>query len=527
MINNTTFLDMINATTRRFSGRVDVYNGTTLAVSCNATDKLKDFKVERVGENKFFGYGISQKLTTHFIDIKRELNITKNQILKVWYGVNGEFLNPYPNFFVDEISRDENTNELTITAYDAIGKAANHTVSEIALTPPYNLRQFAEDCGRILGVPVRGLTDPIFELSYDEGGNFNGNETIRSALNAIADLSQTIYYIDSEGYLIFKPLTIGTPVATIDKTKYMELKSEPIKTLKGLAHITELGDNVIAVLPDTEGEIHYIRNNPFLELRTDVGSILESRLANIVGLSITPFTCSWRGNFLIEIGDAISLQTKDNNFIYSYALNDAITFNGGLFQESQWVYESNENETANPSTLSDVLNETFAKVDKVNRQIDLVVKTAEDTQTAVTQLQLNIDGINASVSSSKQETSEALNELHNQITTVNSRVDAAMTAEDVKIEIQKELVNGTSKVVTATGFTFDDTGLTVSKTNSEITTTITEDGMQVFKGSDAVLTANNKGVDAANLHATTYLIIGTNSRLEDFGYGRTGCFFIG
>ena len=49
----------------------------------------------------------------------------------------------------------------------------------------------------------------------------------------------------------------------------------------------------------------------------------------------------------------------------------------------------------------------------------------------------------------------------------------------------------------------------------------------IYKNDEAVLIANNTGVNAVNLHATTYLIIGTNSRFEDFGDKRTGCFFIG
>jgi len=49
----------------------------------------------------------------------------------------------------------------------------------------------------------------------------------------------------------------------------------------------------------------------------------------------------------------------------------------------------------------------------------------------------------------------------------------------------------------------------------------------VYQNSQEVLTANNKGVDAKNLHATTYLIVGTSSRFEDYGYDRTGCFWIG
>ena len=102
-----------------------------------------------------------------------------------------------------------------------------------------------------------------------------------------------------------------------------------------------------------------------------------------------------------------------------------------------------------------------------------------------------------------------------------------MSAEDVKIEIHTELEKGVDKVTTKTGFTFDDTGLTVEKDNSEMKTQITEDGMTVYQENTGVLIANNNGVEARNLHANTYLIIGTNSRFEDFGADRTACFWIG
>lgn len=52
--------------------------------------------------------------------------------------------------------------------------------------------------------------------------------------------------------------------------------------------------------------------------------------------------------------------------------------------------------------------------------------------------------------------------------------------------------------------------------------------MTVKRNEEEVLKANNNGVDAVNLHATTYLIIGNNSRFEDYDNGsRTGCFWIG
>ena len=56
-------------------------------------------------------------------------------------------------------------------------------------------------------------------------------------------------------------------------------------------------------------------------------------------------------------------------------------------------------------------------------------------------------------------------------------------------------------------------------------------GMYVTRSDEEVLTANNEGVTAINLSAKQYLIIGNNSRFEDYSNGvdtkRTACFYIG
>ena len=111
---------------------------------------------------------------------------------------------------------------------------------------------------------------------------------------------------------------------------------------------------------------------------------------------------------------------------------------------------------------------------------------------------------------------------------MRSSVDAKMTSEDLTIEINKVVEAGANRVETTTGFKFDDDGLNISKTGSEMNTTITEDGMTIeSQNKGEVLTANSEGVQAIDLHATTYLIIGNNSRFEDYGTNRTGCFWIG
>ena len=159
--------------------------------------------------------------------------------------------------------------------------------------------------------------------------------------------------------------------------------------------------------------------------------------------------------------------------------------------------------------------------------IESETKTLNET---ITSLQLGTDSINASVKSLEESFVNTTNGLANDISIVQEQVNLAMTSDDVKIEIQNQLINGTTKVSTTTGYTFDEEGLNISKSDSEMKTQITEDGMKIYKNDDIMLTANNQGVDAKNLHATTYLIIGSNSRMENYtenGNTRTAVFWIG
>ena len=98
----------------------------------------------------------------------------------------------------------------------------------------------------------------------------------------------------------------------------------------------------------------------------------------------------------------------------------------------------------------------------------------------------------------------------------------ALSAESVRF--------GTGK-----DFILDDLGMTVEgqsdDSNVPIKTNISNNGMRVYANGDEKLTANDKGVVATDLHAKTYLIVGDNSRFEDYDNGtgikRTGCFWIG
>lgn len=523
------FLDMINSPVRNIKARVELLNGSTLVSIFKCTDVLKEFSIDRVGEAKFFGYGISQKLNVKLLDKDRELNITTDNSFDVAFGVGSDYTYICPTFHVSEVHRDENTNELSITAYDILYKANSHKISEIPLTV-YTIGGLAQACASKLGIPMvtNNVTDGSFDTLYSIGANFDGTESIREVLDAIAEATQTIYYVCNNSNLTFKRLDKdGDAVLTIDKAKYMELESKTNRRLTKIIHATEIGE-ALEVSTGVTGSTQYVRDNPFWDLREDINELLNKAIAAVGGLSINQFECSWRGNFLLEIGDKIDIVTKDHDLVTSFLLDDVINYDGTLSEVTRWSYEDNEDESAeNANTLGEAIKQTYARVDKANKRIDLVASDIQSNRESIAALEINTEGINASVSKMEQNTNDALESVNGELSTLTKRVEASMTAEDVKLSIQSELTNGVGKVTTSTGFTFNDEGLTVSKSNSEMTTTITEDGMQVKKNNEAVLTANNLGVEAINLNASTYLIIGKNSRFEDYETNRTGCFWIG
>ena len=102
--------------------------------------------------------------------------------------------------------------------------------------------------------------------------------------------------------------------------------------------------------------------------------------------------------------------------------------------------------------------------------------------------------------------------------------------ESLTLEVDRLIENGVDRVETKTGYRFDHEGLHISKSGEEMTNILDNTGMRVMRDNDEILVANHKGVDAVNLHAKTYLIVGEGdgrSRFEDYGEDRTGCYWIG
>jgi hypothetical protein len=509
---------------RQIRAKVELYEGSTLLYTFNYNDFLKSIEVDRAGEeNKVFGFTIGQKAVIKVIDRNNEFDIYDTQSLKIYFDNGQGYLSPFPTLYVSEVVRDTTTKELTITAVCAIQKRGHLPVSLIE-TDGYDPYEFLGECSMVLLGENKALLKNIYyneeyiwnDVYYEQGANFQGTETIREALTALAEITGSIIYMDCNDWLVLR--CVGdTFDYEVNRAEYFTFTAKGSVAIASIAHITELGDNVSAGSPEY-GATQYIYNNPFLEMREDVATILEEGVIRIENWSYEMFELNMRGNYFLEPGDYIVIEKGlDNSYIYLF--NDSIKYSGGLSQKIFFNYKEQEKQSANPTTIKEAINMTSARVDKVNKEIELLVSEQTQTNSKVAALEMNTGSIVARVE-------EVENNVNDTVEDLTKKVEATMSAEDVKLEIKSEIA-GINKIETSTGYTFNENGLTVSKSNSEMKTTITDDGMTVYKNNTAVLEADNEGVKAIDLHATTFLIIGKNSRLEDYEGNRTACYWIG
>lgn len=113
-------------------------------------------------------------------------------------------------------------------------------------------------------------------------------------------------------------------------------------------------------------------------------------------------------------------------------------------------------------------------------------------------------------------------------------VDGRLTAlEQDANSFNIQLQNGVQSVTTTTGYTFNHDGLSIKQSNSDIINKINESGMYVVRSvgdsETEILSAGTSGVNALNLTARQYLLIGSNCVFEDYGNNneRTACYYIG
>lgn len=276
-------------------------------------------------------------------------------------------------------------------------------------------------------------------------------------------------------------------------------------------------DDVGVVFPDgLEGNVntYIVEANPLLgvlpeETLLQVAEHLYNRLQ---GLFYTPCKVSIPASFSVAAGDVVTLTDKKGRRIRLFVM-----------QKTQSGQKDTIECTGSPTrdSTTAVNNRSYADLQGkvMNLRTDLEGLYLEHSNTAdrTAKLELDMDGIRSQVSHQEG--------LQEQI----SRVE--QTAEEMKISVEKLVDQGTDKIKTGMGYTFDDAGLKICRSDSEITNRLDETGMQVLRNADTdyetvMLKADNQGVIATDVKVRNYLVLGNYARLEDYGNGRTACFYL-
>ena len=468
-----------NYSSKSVRAKVELYDGDTLVQTCECGNFLSHFTVNRDGElGKFFGFGICHKLEMTLIDLEKVLRVYEGYTAKVCLGNGTVWDCPYPEFDVTNVKVDKKSGDITVTALDPLNKAAELTYDDLGISVPYTLENLAEACGAALGLTVVGIGSTAFNTAYEKGGNYNGDESLRSVLNHIAEVTQTIYYINNQNQLVFKRLS-ATIVADYYRQDYYEFEVEPVKRLTGIGHATELGENLEVTTADLWGDTEvgvtqFVRDNPLWELRTDLPTLLNQALSRIGGTELQQYELDWSGDYRLEVGDYIAIH-YDDEVTPIFILNDKLTYGGTMDEESSWEWVDNKNETfANPINLGDKLNQTFARVDKieknitlyvgevveevitgtvdemideslkgVTKEVDAVKAQQQTTEQHITQLQLTTDGITSEVGTIKEQNialSNALGDVVAEQTSIKSSVSKLEQTDEVFLAALEQVV---------------------------------------------------------------------------------------
>lgn len=520
---NTAYLASFKERSRRIAGKVSYeYDGELVDIA--PENELVSFSIEKTSpDGKFFGFAISQKITIEALGILE--NVHKGTKLVPFLGIkeSAETVT-LPNFYVEEVVYNKVKKTTTIVGYDILSKGKEFTINDerFEFTYPLAVRDYTQALVTAIGGSM------IFEginLDVIQEPNFEGSENLQTIFGYIAEYSGTVCYVTKEDTIRFRRLVSGV-LDRLTADHYFDLTTGEAATLTKISSASELGDN-LTVGSDGFGQV--IWNNPFLTARTDVDYVLNTLGENLLGLNTIPYNLKWRGCPAYEIGDRIEIKDKDGIALNVFYLNENLEYNGGLTATSEWNRGEEENVDSSPISLGKTMKQTYAKVDKVNQEIELLVSKMDQLETdtileEMASIRVTTDSVVQEVSRIESDTQTAINSLSN-------KVSNTMTPEDVTILIEQEVGDGVTSIITETGYKFDNNGLTVSKNGSEMTTQITEDGMTVSRNGSTMLTANNTGVDAINLRATTYLIVGDTSRFENYydsNLGqRTGCFWVG
>lgn len=258
----------------------------------------------------------------------------------------------------------------------------------------------------------------------------------------------------------------------------------------------------------------YIISGNYLLTATDAEDlqpIAQTLYEHLRGVTYTPCTVSIPASFRIHAGDIVSITDRNGVTITAYVMTKKQVGQRDLLESTG---------SARRDSSSAVNEQSYAAIHGkvLNLQMNVEGLRIENQNTAgkLASLSLNLEGITSMVQSQENSLESILQDI----------TQIKQDSDSVKVSVQAIEDNGVSKVETETGFTFDNEGLHINKSDSDIENLLDESGMYIRRNDETLLQANDDGVTAVDVTVQNYLVVGSHARFEDYADNRTACFWL-
>ena len=280
--------------------------------------------------------------------------------------------------------------------------------------------------------------------------------------------------------------------------------------------LRQTAEDVGTVWPDEAGEknTYIIENNPMLAAQSGetLLSVAQTLYTQLRDATYTPCKVAIPASAEISPGDMITVTDMGGKTFTTWVMKkisdgqrDTLECTGSYRRDS-----TNAVNNLGFRALS-------GKILNLRTDVDGLKVENKDTQGKMAAVYLDLEGIRSTVES--QDT--AMQGIAGSVSTLTQSSDS------LKLELESMRQNGTGKVKTNVGYTFDDKGLQITRSDSDMANLLDHTGMYVRRNGQTLLQANNQGVQARDVSVGNYLIIGDNARIEDYSGDRTACFYIG
>ena len=471
-------------------------------------------------DTTFFG-----KFNLKILKFETENDIDyKKKEFTYYKEVDGEALK-IGTFIVTDVSESDTFESVNVTAYDYGLKFANPYTTALNYSDGnVTLFQVIQEICTNCEVELENISLPNGAFIVDSNQFVNGEQfgDVVAQASGINGMFATInsndklefIFTNETNEIIEDYIELNNKRDTHPITSVLVATSEDLETagavLKDEALIEQYGEHWLKIYS-------YGFAYSTIKCQQLVGAIFNQ----VKGFGYSSFKSEYSFLPYLSLGDKIKLKNKDGSLVNSIVLRyetnyDEITFKAPSIINASVDYEL-------PETPEIISKKALIIADQANSKIASITTQTEEINVTVNnnyqELQKKFDGY------TPIEKTVAL----------EKSVITLQTDTYTKTQIDTKLTDGSVTKVLSTSGTFDADGLTIEQTNAKTKGNFNASGLKIIDNTSSIgetllfagydESRKETVVETANINVSHYLVIGTNSRLEDYEDG-TGVFDI-